>query len=90
MYPHVWVPAIRPDDLFDDIFSPIARDGAAMVEIDLRLQKAFLALATADSAAFKGAARRHSAVSLQRADLELKLEDERRAVRALASRLGEN
>lgn len=88
-FPHVWVPAISMDDMFDDIFVPIARDGAGLVEIGLRLQKAFLALATADPEVFGSNAVRHSASSLQRAEIELKLEDERRAVGALAARVRE-
>jgi uncharacterized membrane protein len=33
------------DDLFDDSFTAIARDGAGIVEVSIRLQKAFCALA---------------------------------------------
>ncbi|MCR9085781.1 MAG: DUF2254 domain-containing protein [Rhodobacteraceae bacterium] len=41
----VFVPAIRPDELLDDAFRPIVRDGAAISEVQIRLQKAFVALA---------------------------------------------
>ena len=73
--PHVWVPAIEVGDMFDDIFAPIARDGAGMLEIQLRLQKAFVALVAADSGALGDAAKRHSATALKRAEVALTLED---------------
>lgn len=85
---HVRVPAIEIGDMFDDIFAPIARDGAGLLEIQMRLQKAFIALVAADAAAFGEAARRHSATALERADANLPLDEERRAVRALAAKLG--
>jgi uncharacterized membrane protein len=85
--PHVWVPAIEVGDLFDDAFSPISRDGAGLLEIQLRLQKAFLALVKADNATFGSAARRHSATALKRAEGALNLEEEKQAVRAKAAQV---
>ncbi|NNL35338.1 MAG: DUF2254 domain-containing protein [Silicimonas sp.] len=41
----VFVPPIRPADLIVDAFRPIVRDGAASVEVQLRIQKALYALA---------------------------------------------
>jgi len=35
----VHVPTLSLDDLIEDVFRPLARDGAAMVEVGLRLQK---------------------------------------------------
>ncbi|MFZ1470641.1 MAG: DUF2254 domain-containing protein [Paracoccaceae bacterium] len=83
-YPLVWVPAIQADDMFDDAFAPIARDGAGLVEIHLRLQKAFRALVAADRQSFGDAAHRHSAAALQRAEDTLQMEAEKAAVRHLA------
>jgi uncharacterized membrane protein len=82
--PHVHVPAIAVADMLDDIFAPIERDGAGMLEIQLRLQKAFAALVATDPDAFGTHARRHSGSALQRAELGLTLEEEKQAVRALA------
>ena len=68
-YPHVHVPGLRLADLFDDLFLPIARDGAANAEVQVRLQKALAALA-----AFEGQERyrenalRHSKIALARAE----------------------
>lgn len=85
--PHVWVAAVEIDDMFDDVFAPIARDGACMVEIQLRLQKAFLALVNANCAAFSGVVIRHSATALERAEADLKLESEKQAVRTEAAKI---
>ena len=40
----VHVPALSLDDLIEDVFRPLARDGAAMVEVGLRLQKVLAGL----------------------------------------------
>jgi uncharacterized membrane protein len=88
-YPHVWVPAIEVGDMLDDIFAPIERDGSEMVEVQLRLQKAFVALVATDRDAFGADARRHSATALKRSEVALTLEDERRAVHAVAEKISE-
>ena len=84
--PHVWVPALEIGDMFDDAFAPIARDGAGLLEIQVRLQKAVVALMATDRSAFGDAARRHSATALKRAETALTLEEERQAVRTVAAK----
>ncbi len=69
-YTHVWAPEVELDDLFDDFFTSIARDGAANIEVQIRLQKAFLALA-GYGVAFKRCARKHAAAALARAELAI-------------------
>jgi len=83
--PHVHVPAIAVGDMLDDIFSPIARDGAGLAEIQIRLQKSFLALKATDGALFGADVRRHSASALTRADGALILDVEKRAIHAIAA-----
>jgi uncharacterized membrane protein len=85
--PHVFVPSIDVGDMLSDVFAPIERDGAAMLEIQLRLQKAFVALVAADPAAFSAAAMEHAASTLKRAELALQLEEERIAVRTMAAKV---
>lgn len=85
--PHVWVPALTVGDMFDDLFSPIARDGAAIAEVQIRLQKALLALVVAGPDSYGIAARRHSSIALRRAEVGLSLEDERRAIRELSAQI---
>ena len=87
-YENVWVPGIEINDMFDDIFAPIVRDGAALVEVQIRLQKAFLALAIADEDGFAAEASRHSAEALKRLEDAGLLEAERNAVRAVADKIG--
>ena len=86
-YPHVWVPAITAGDMFDDVFAPIARDGSGSPVIQIRLQKAFLALLATDCAMFGDAARRHSARALKWAQAGLTLQDDQRAVELAAAQI---
>jgi uncharacterized membrane protein len=83
-YAAIFAPALSVDDMFDDIFTPIARDGAAIVEVQLRLQKALASLAATDPAIMASAARRHSQLALKRAEAGLVLEEDRALVRAAA------
>lgn len=85
--PLVHVPALATADLFDDFFGPIARDGAALVEIQVRLHKAFAVLAALGDARMHEAARRHAALALARAEAALTLEDDKVVVRQHAARL---
>ena len=38
-YDHVSLPKLSVDDLFDDAYTSIARDGAANIEVAIRIQK---------------------------------------------------
>ncbi|MCP8898030.1 DUF2254 domain-containing protein [Gilvimarinus xylanilyticus] len=55
--PHqcVFVPRIELEELFIDFFSPIARDGASMIEVQIRLQKSLAALAAIDDDFYRAA-----------------------------------
>jgi uncharacterized membrane protein len=44
VYQEVFVPPVSPSDLIADAFRPTARDGASLLEVQLRLQKALNAL----------------------------------------------
>ncbi len=84
----VALPALDVDDLFDDAFNAIARDGAAAVEVATRLQKALAALAPLGDAALLDAARHHSRLALGRAEQALLIEEDLAAVRRLAEKVG--
>lgn len=84
-HPRVHVPPIAAMDLFDDAFTPIARDGAGLVEVALRLQKTLRALSRMDAPGYAAAARHHAAEALQRACAAMTLEADRARVRAIAS-----
>ena len=83
-YDRVEVPEISVHDLFDDAFTAIARDGAGIVEVAIRLQKALASLASLDDAAVREAAIHHARMALKRSEKALDLPEEIAAVRALA------
>lgn len=83
-HPNVHVPGIALPDLFDDLFRPIARDGADKLEVGIRLQKALLALARTGDERFVACAKHHSRQALARALEALTLEDDRQQLRVLA------
>lgn len=66
-HPRLHVPPIETADLFDDAFNLIARDGASLIEVQLRLQKALQALFEGGDAVFQACARRQAALALERA-----------------------
>jgi uncharacterized membrane protein len=84
-YPHVFVPSIAVSDLFDDLFVPIARDGASIAEVQIRLQKAFAALTRADDKRFRQNAVRHSRLALERAEAAMSSSYDIERVRAAAA-----
>ena len=83
-HPNVHAPEVRVDDLFDDVFTPIGRDGAGLVEVALRVQKSLLTLAQVEDGRYRAAAHRHSAIALARAERALDLPDDIARVRAVA------
>jgi uncharacterized membrane protein len=65
----ITAPLLDEADLVDDGFAPIARDGAATVEVGVRLQKMLAVIAQHGLPAVAEAARRQAAVALARSDL---------------------
>lgn len=88
-FPDVFVPSIEPADMFDDIFYPIARDGAEMVEVQIRLQKALAALARSQDERFRAEALRHSADALARAERSLTHPSDLERLRRAAEAVGD-
>jgi uncharacterized membrane protein len=64
-YRRVTAPGLSAADCFDDVFSPIARDGAGFVEVGVALQKTLADLGRSGAAGFSEAARRHAARALR-------------------------
>ncbi|MFG0401746.1 DUF2254 domain-containing protein [Pseudomonas putida] len=85
--PQVYVHALLADDLFDDFFAPISRDGAALQEVNLRLIKALVSLAHINPRAFQPACSRHAARLLAHAGNGLVLQQDKDELRALAAEL---
>jgi uncharacterized membrane protein len=86
----VFVPGIQLDDMFDDFFGPIARDGAGILEVGMRLQKALGSLACQGDDGFRAAAQRHSRLALSRAEVALQLQHEKEVLRVLANEVGKS
>lgn len=88
-FPNIHLPPLDVGDMFEDFFRPIARDGAAMVEVQIWLQKILLGLTRDDPTTFGKAALRQSADALARAEAKLTLESEKQQIRAFAAEIAE-
>lgn len=82
----VFVPPLSADDLFEDAFMLIGRDGAGLVEVQLRLQKALLALGEMGDDAFRAAAARQARLALERSEIALTLETDKQRLRAIVAK----
>lgn len=82
-HPRVHVPSLQAQDLFEDAFMLIARDGAHLIEIQLRLQKTLRALSRMGDAAFRQAALQQAELAVQRAEIGLELEADKIRLRNL-------
>lgn len=82
-FPRIHVPPLETADLFEDGFMLMARDGAGLIEVQLRVQKCLLALSRMGDDAFKAAARLQSRMALDRAEAALGLEADRARLRDL-------
>ncbi|WP_313593199.1 DUF2254 domain-containing protein [Agrobacterium cavarae] len=87
-YPRLHVAPIRLEDIFDDLFIPLARDGAAILEVGIRLQKAFITLSGFRHPEFKRIALQHSRSAIKRAEATSMIEEDLDKLRRIASLLG--
>lgn len=84
-FDRVFAPGLSVAEMMDDFFTPIARDGASVVEVGMCLQHALAALGRLGDAAVTVAAHRHADLALKRAKSALTLpEDWQRVVQAAA------
>lgn len=88
IYDRVEVPEVSLRDMFDDAFTAVARDGAGQVEVAVRLQKAFSALASIGDEKMRDAANYHRGLALQRSRMALALPEDLAAVRNAAKMNG--
>ncbi len=82
-YKHIHAPELTCDDLFEDAFMLIARDGAALVEVQIHLRRSLRALEKMGNDEFKAAARRQLDLAWERADLGLTLDQDKERLRAI-------
>ncbi len=86
-YPNVHIAPLSVDNLFDDIFSPIARDGAALREIPLRLIKSLSLLAQGWPERYAAAAQRHVQEVMRYIERENYIESDRQLLKETCQRL---
>lgn len=82
----VEVPELSLRDMFDDAFTSIARDGAKMFEVGVRLQKAYASLASTGHEEMRDLAVQHARSSLARAERALEMPEHLEIVRSIAAR----
>lgn len=87
-YENVEVTELDPEDLLDDAFTAISRDGAAMFEVGSRIQKSLAVLAHMGNERLLSAARRHSKLALEQAEISLATETHKQLIRKLANVVG--
>ena len=84
-FDRIFVPDLSAEDMLDDAFRAIARDGAGVVEVQIRLQKALCAIAELPDDELKKAAVRLSRTALERAEKALEVEADAELVREAAA-----
>lgn len=72
-YPRVFVPKIEAEEFVDDVFNPIARDGAGFFEVGVKLQRAMKTLQTLGDERLADAAKRHAQQAMTRAEKAMTL-----------------
>ena len=77
MYPRVHVAPLDDSDLFEDAFMLMARDGAGLIEVQLRLQKCLGALSRIGSEEFRASARHQAKLSCARGEAALEFSADR-------------
>ncbi len=76
-YNRISVPPLQENDLFDDAFTAIARDGASSIEVMIRLFKALETLSHIGDPSMRSAAVRHAKRAMALADQQTHLLEDR-------------
>jgi len=84
LYDRIHVPALPESDLIRDGFAMIARDGAAMIEVALRLQMTLLELARTRDPDVSSAAQVMAKRALAYSEAAMALEEDKEILRAIA------
>jgi len=85
LHPRVHVPALPSEDMFEDAFMLMARDGAGLIEIQLRIQKALWALSRLGNAGYRAAALHQASLARGRAEAALVFEADKARLDAVAA-----
>ncbi|MDB9741584.1 DUF2254 domain-containing protein [Akkermansiaceae bacterium] len=82
IFDRIEVPEIELKDLFDDAFAAISRDGAATLEVGVRLQKALTSLSSLELEGIHLLAKHHSNLAIKKANNSSMLEEELEVLKA--------
>lgn len=85
-YPRVHVTPLDETDMFDDVFPLISREAATSLEVQVRLQKAYAALAASGYAPMRRSAHLHAGLSLDRALQHMDFAPDRTRLQEVAAR----
>ena len=83
LFPRVRVGALKTEWLVEDVFMPIARDGAGMIEIQLRLQKSMSALSEMAPEVYEKVMNTYADRAIRYAEAALKLPEEVEQLKAI-------
>ncbi|WPP02382.1 DUF2254 domain-containing protein (plasmid) [Pseudomonas sp. HR96] len=83
----VYLRGLTVEDLFNDFFSPISRDGASLLEVNVRLLKALISLSQINPMLFRQVCIKHADLLLNRANATLLLQYERDQLSSLVRTL---
>lgn len=89
-YPRLHLSPLSDADLFEDAFLIMGRDGAHLIEIQLRLQKSLAALERMGSDHFRQAAARHAKLLMIRAEASAMLPDDLEYLRKVIRNINEH
>ncbi len=87
-YDRISVPALTDDDLFDDAFTAIERDGSGAIEVTIRLLKALESLAATGDPSMRRAAVRHAGRVVELAAQREHVGTDRRSIEEQAASVG--
>ncbi|NII10544.1 DUF2254 domain-containing protein [Oleiagrimonas sp. C23AA] len=83
-YERVYVQAPDEAGFFDDVFAPLARDAAPLLEVDIKLHKSLATLGGLGYPPYRALAARHARRALELSAPRLPLEDDRRQLATIA------
>ncbi len=86
-FPRVHVPSLKLEELFDDFYTPIARDGAGIVEVGLHILKSLHALSRIGGGRYTSAAIHHAHQVVARSESAMTLADDIDRIRRAANRI---
>ena len=83
-FDRVEIPELSVQDMFDDAFIAIARDGSGSMEVAIRIQKSLSSLASLGNDSMREAAKHHARRALAHAEKRLDIPEDLETVRQLA------